>query len=345
MAKIFRRYALYCAASLCAAVVAVGIASASANAAETFKLRMSWTPIVLDIPFYWAMNKGWFKAEGLELDIEDGNGSTNTVNLVGAGNYDAGWANCGSMTIGRGKAGLPLKCVMNPVRLSTIGLALGADNGAKTLKEAEAKGKTRISFTQGSFEGPFMTTFLKAGGVNPANFELLNVDFQSKMQLYLAGETDGVVTAIPFWRSILAKKRPSNYIPFGDLGLVIPDFGIIVRDDDIDGGSRKVASFIKVVARGWQVLLDDPSKVDTGIQMMIAARSKAKLKAATMAIRWKAFSDFFHTPATRGKGKPPGWQAPEDWVQTIKVMIEAGLVKPGANPQDFYSNKFLDAGT
>ena len=86
------------------------------------KVRLSWVPFALQVPWYVGIEKGWFNAEGLDVDLEDGKGSSLTVNLVGAGNYDVGYANAGAMAIARDQAEMPLKSLANVVREPSIGL-------------------------------------------------------------------------------------------------------------------------------------------------------------------------------------------------------------------------------
>ena len=46
-----------------------------------------------------------------------------------------------------------------------------------------------------------------------------------------------------------------------------------------------------------------------------------------------------NTPHT--VGKPIGWQSEADWAAAIKTMVEAGVIKPGHKPGDFYTNAFM----
>jgi len=40
---------------------------------------------------FWAQEKGYFKAEGLDVDIDQGTGSAATVTRIASGTYDAGF--------------------------------------------------------------------------------------------------------------------------------------------------------------------------------------------------------------------------------------------------------------
>ena len=326
--------------SALAAFVFATLGATPASAAEPMKVRLSWVPFAIQAPWYIGIEKGWFEAEGIDVDLEDGKGSSLTVNLVGAGNYDVGYANAGAMAIARDKAGMPIKSLMNPVRLPSIGLWVDKKSGIKTVRDAEKKGDFRITFTQGSFEGPFMNAFIKSGGGNVANFKLMNVEFQAKMSLYLAGESDGVVTSIPFFAPVLDVKKPSYAISFASVGLQIPDHGVIAHEDTIANKPKQLAAIVKVFSRAWDHMLKSDANAVEGIKIMMAMRPKQKATFDYIKAQWDNYLPLIDTVAS--KGKPAGWQAPEDWATAIKLLIDSGVVKPGAKPTDFYTNKFFD---
>src|SRR5262245_3891911 len=66
---------------------------ASAQADTALKMRLDWLVNGYHAPFYVALDKGWYKEAGLDVTLEPGRGSGDTVKLVGAGNAELGFAN------------------------------------------------------------------------------------------------------------------------------------------------------------------------------------------------------------------------------------------------------------
>src|SRR5919199_2659359 len=62
----------------------------SAGAQERLTLRLDFSPWGVHAAMHLAQIKGWFADEGLNLDIQDGRGSGNTLQLVNAGQADVG---------------------------------------------------------------------------------------------------------------------------------------------------------------------------------------------------------------------------------------------------------------
>ena len=177
-----------------AVMTVAAMISTFASAAETLRVRLDWTPWGDQAPFHLAMKKGWFTKQGLDVQLEDGNGSVSTVQIVGNGAYDLGHASLATMAIARAK-GLPVKAVAGFIRQNDIGLMIGKDSGIDTPKDLRGK---KLTFTAGSLETPFLDRFIAAGGLTRSDLELTNVDAANKGSLYMSGSVDGAFSSAPF---------------------------------------------------------------------------------------------------------------------------------------------------
>ena len=309
--------------------------SASAQDLTPLKLRLSWTPFGFHTAVFLAMDRGWLKEGKVDLQVDDGSGSTSTVNILGTSNqYDIGEAAVSAMVVARDK-GMPLKSIADFIRGTDLGVLVPKESGIKTAKDLEGK---KIAYTAASLEGPFMEVFLKAAGVNLSKVELLNVDFASKIPTYVSKKSDAVVTTVPFVLPILAKSRPSGQIMFGDYGFVLPSIGYIATEKTIAEKQRALQVFVSALSRAWKEILDD-GKLNDGIAAEMKHRPQANLDKEILAAQVEAYRPYFYTAHT--KGKPLGWHPPEDWSAAIASMQKVKLIQPSAKAQDFYTNQFF----
>ena len=93
-------------ASLLLIATAMVVAS-PAQAADKLTMRLEWTAWTMHMPFHLAVERGWFKDAGLDVDIEDGNGTITMIQLVGNGKFDLGHGAVSAAAIGAAK-GLPI---------------------------------------------------------------------------------------------------------------------------------------------------------------------------------------------------------------------------------------------
>ena len=224
-------------------------ASAWAQNPEPLRVRLDWTPWGVHGAFHLAQQKGWYKQAGLDVSLEDGNGSVTTVQIVGGGDsFDVGHAALASVMIAREK-GMPVKAVAVFARQSDIGLLVPADAGITG--PAQLKGK-KVAYTAGSLEAPFVDAFLAAGKLKKSDLELINVDAAGKASTYAMGRADAAFSTIPFFLPVVSQNRPSSAVRFADFGLNMPSFGLFANESKLAARRDAIARFASVTARAWE---------------------------------------------------------------------------------------------
>src|SRR4051812_37527830 len=85
--------------------LACGVAlSATAAQAETrLKMVLNWKYNGAQAMFFLAQDRGYFKAEGLDVTMDQGNGSGAAVPLVANGTYDMGFGDINALVELAGK--------------------------------------------------------------------------------------------------------------------------------------------------------------------------------------------------------------------------------------------------
>src|SRR4030095_13735286 len=99
--KMFRLFAAI------AAIAALN-ASARAQTLEKFQFRLNWTLYGEHAPFFVALDKGFYKEEGLEVEILEGSGSTTVAQLVSNMTNPVAYVDAAAMMRGGGP-GLPIQ--------------------------------------------------------------------------------------------------------------------------------------------------------------------------------------------------------------------------------------------
>ena len=309
------------------------LAGGAAAQGEPLKVRLDWTPWGSHAPIHLAMQKGWFKQAGLDVTVEDGNGSVTTVQLVGAGNFDVGHASLAPMMIARDK-GLPVKAIANFARKNDIGLLVPRGAGIHGPKDLAGK---KIIFTAGSLEAPFLDTFLAKGGLKREQVELVNVDAAAKVPTYAAKRADGVFSTVPFVLPAVEASRPSDAVLFSDYGLQFPSFGLLASEEKIKSRGPALRKFASIVSGAWEYILHGHE--DEAVQAIIAQRPQAKLDPKVLRAQIEALKGFFGSAAA--KSLPMGVMADADWVEGIRTMASVKLIKDAPSSQ-FYTNDLLD---
>jgi NitT/TauT family transport system substrate-binding protein len=319
--------------ALIAAGVMLAVASVPALAQDKLTVRLDFSPWGVQAAMHLAKNKGWFKDANLDVDVQDGRGSGNTVQLVNAGQVDVGQVQVGLVGSARAQ-GATIKSIATFQRKTDLCVLVDRDSPAKTV--ADLKDKTVVVFAASPW-APFIDLYLKSGGMTRDTVKVDFVDPAALWGTYTAKRSDGLMSTVGSALPIAEGPRPSKCLLASDAGIAFPSYGLVAREDTIASKGAALKRLIQVQQKAWTHLKTNP---DDGIAAMIAERPDAKLNADVLRGQIKLTIEYFDTPASAGK--PIGWQAKEDWEAALKSMEAAGVVKPGWKAEDYYTNTLVD---
>lgn len=318
------------------AALAAPVVLRAARAADPVAIRLDWSTWGSHAPFHLALARGWFARHGLDVTLEDGNGSVATVQLVGNGQFDLGHASLAPMMLARGR-GIPVRAIAGIVKRNDIGLIL--PQGSST-RVADLRGK-RLAYTPSSLETPFLDRFLAAGNLTRADVELLSIDGAAKTGTYVAGRCDAVFSSVPDQVARAHAGRVSTAIRFADQGLAFPSFGLFATERAIADKPDVLKRVVAVVAGTWTYILAGHEA--EAVTAMQAARPQARLQTAVLAEQIELLKEFMPTPATQGR--PMGSMALADCEEGARTMADARLIERPVPTADYFTNDLVDPAT
>jgi len=311
-------------------------AALPAAAADKVRLRLDWSTIGYHSPFYLAAERGYYRDAGLEVDIQEGKGSGNTVQLVGNGADTFGYADA-SVAAKSASQGVPIKVVMGIIRKGPASIAFPLDGPIK--KPADLKGKTIIS-CPGHAALIFLPAYLKANGMAMSDVKVTTVDCGSLFPLLAQGKADAATGFTPGSISNLARAGMTKvgHLDYAQAGIVLPSHGIVASTKTIEGRPDLVRRFVAATAKGWQEALKDS---DAAIKATVKARPLIAGSEAIFKTELIGYGEYINTPGTAGK--PFGWQSADEWKAAEKLMVEYMDMKPAASTDAYFTNAFVGA--
>jgi NitT/TauT family transport system substrate-binding protein len=313
--------------------IAAGAGSSPAAAEDKLSVRLDFSPWGVQAAMHLAQNQGWFKQAGLDVDIQDGRGSGNTIQLVNAGQADVGQVQVGLVGSARAK-GAKIQSIATFQHRTDLCILI--DRDSPMTKVADLRGKTVVVFAASPW-APFIDVYLKSGGLTRDDVKIDVVDAAALFGTYIAKRADGLMSTTGSALPIAEAQRPSKCLLASDGGIAFPSYGLVAREDTIAAKGAALRKLIAVEQRAWAQLQKAP---EDGVKAMLAERPDAKLNPEVLLNQIKLTLDYFDTAAT--KGKPIGWQAQEDWEAALKSMQAAGVVEAGWNARDYYTNALVE---
>ena len=303
--------------------------TAVAKPLEKIVLRTDFPPVPIHAGLFLAQVKGWWKEAGIDMELQDGRGSTNTIQLVGAGQIDVAYVSLGPIMPAR-EAGMKIKSFAAVTHLSDLGLIY---DPKRISAMKDLPGKTLLCFT-GSTWTPFIEPFLKSAGVDPKSVTILNIDVNAMWTSYQAGQGDGVLSIPPFGMALVETNRPSKAFLAADYGVPLLGYGLVSREETIASRPAVLARVAEVTARAWNYIYDGHE--EEAVEAIPKARPEVKLNPNVTRNALRFYKDYFYTPESRDK---PLWvQHEKEWSDALKTQQSAGLVKAGHRIDEFYTN-------
>ncbi len=167
--------------------------STGGQAEATEETTLGSPPWIGYTPLYVAVEKGFFREAGLDLDYKEFSSGTEVNDAFSAGRLD-GTANVTSDMVALAAYGTDFKIVMAADN-SLGGDGILARNSVKNI--ADFKGKT-VAVEQGGVSHFFLLQVLKEVGLSGSDIKLVNVTPGAAAAAYQSGKADVAVTYSPF---------------------------------------------------------------------------------------------------------------------------------------------------
>jgi NitT/TauT family transport system substrate-binding protein len=243
--------------------IAVSFATA-AHAADPVKIRfvLNWKYQGPQAWFFVAEDKGYFKTEGLEVQMDQGEGSGAAVTRVASRAYDMGFGDINALTVftSQHPEDSP-KAVFMLYGVSPFTIYSMKEKNITSPKQLE--GKTLGAPVD---DAPFklFPAFAKATGIDPKKVIWKHMQPSLREQMMVRGDVDAVSGYInTVWFSLRKiYKDPGekvNIMKFSDYGLNLYSNAIIVSKDFLQKNPKAVAGFLRALSKGFQDVLADPN--------------------------------------------------------------------------------------
>jgi NitT/TauT family transport system substrate-binding protein len=305
-------------------------AAGTAQATDPVSLRLNWYLGGLHVPFYYGKEKGYFAAEGIDLTINEGRGSANTVQVVAAGSDTFGMADSSSV-ISTAAKGADVKSVMSLLNSTGFSVVSLAESGLKTPKDLEGRS---VAVSAGDPLGALLQAVCRANNVDCAKINMVQVDPAAKVVAVLEKRTDALLGGADD-QYFLIKQRGYNpsAMRYADWGANIVGMTIVAKTDLIKSNPDLVKRFVRASVKSWEEAKKNPGAA-------VDAALKAKPDLNRQSTLDQMLVDFELLDSKNSKGRI-GWGAQADWDQTLVILKQYRDLKTGETWNAFHTNEFV----
>ncbi|MEQ1595001.1 MAG: ABC transporter substrate-binding protein [Casimicrobium sp.] len=235
-------------------------AAVAASAQTPIKFALDWRFEGPAAPYFVALDKGYYKAEGLDVTIDTGNGSTEAINRAASGAYQFVFGDINTLVRFRDKPeNKKLKMVLMVYNAPPFAIVSLKKGGISKPKDLEGKTLGAPAADGAYAQWP---AFVKKNGIDVSKVKIENVGFPVREPMLVEGKVDAI-TGFSFSSYMNLRGRgiaqdDINVMLMRNLGLELYGNGIIVDADYAAKNPKIVQGFIRATIKGWQETIRDP---------------------------------------------------------------------------------------
>lgn len=286
-------------------------------------IAMGYIPNVQFAPFYVAIEKGYFRQEGIELEFNYG-WEADIVKLVGTGELDFAIASGEQVLLARSQ-GLPIVYVAGWYHRFPVVVVSLEEKGIKSLQDLRGKKVGIPALFGASYVG--WRALLKAEGFKEEDFNLQEIGYTQVESL-----TKGLVdAAICYAMNEPVRLRLAGYkvnvITVADRVNLISN-GIMTNEKTIKEKPELVRGMVRAFLRGLRYTIENPDEAFEISKKYVPEMKEDQKEVLKEAIK-------FWTSLHLGRTEKADWEA------TLKALRDMGLITTEVQVEKAFTNEFV----
>ncbi|MGE5149567.1 MAG: ABC transporter substrate-binding protein [Rhodospirillaceae bacterium] len=242
--------------TLSLALAALLAATGSASAQEKWTFALNWFPVGDHAAYWVALDKGYYKAKGLDVVLENSKGSGDTIAKVDTGRADAGLADAAVLIASkaRGTTVKTIGMVFDKTPLNIFSLK------SKPLAKPKDLEGASLGSPPGDAQRQMFPAFAKANGIDASKVTWVNIEPAAKIAAVVEKRMDGVsdyTTGLPLYEKAGGKGN-IQMMPWANFGFDLYSMSIMASEKTMKEKPKQLKAFLEASYMGWRDVMADP---------------------------------------------------------------------------------------
>jgi NitT/TauT family transport system substrate-binding protein len=248
-----------CLWPLIASLAFITTSTAAAQAQTNVRFVLDWTFQGQHAMFTMPIDDGTFARLGLNVTVDRGVGSGDTVVKVASGAYDIGVADLYSMVRFNGQnPGQALIAVMTVDDKSALGIETLATSAIKTPQDLAGK---KVGAPVGDASRQLFPLFAEVNKIDQASIKWSNIAPELREPMLIRGEVDAITghitTVMLNLRGMNMAASAIRILPYVDFGIDLYGHVLVVRPDYAQKNPEAIRNFVRGSVHGFNAMIKD----------------------------------------------------------------------------------------
>ncbi|WP_088146676.1 ABC transporter substrate-binding protein [Achromobacter denitrificans] len=315
-----------------ACALSLMLAANAAGAQEKLSLRLDYSIYGTHAPLYYGVDKGLYKAEGIDLRIGEGSGSSNTAKLVAQNIDPIGFMDYGTMLKGVA-AGMPLKAIFAVHQRSPMVIISHADAPVRSPKELEGK---VLGMSASESTAQMFPVLAALNGVDQKKINVIAPAVGTKTALFLQRRADAI-TGVTYFHipPLEAQGAKVHYFSYADFGVNALEGGLAANTQWLAANPETARRFVRATRKAYEAAQADPAaSVDALVRQRPEQARNRELLLRQLQLSLQASG----TPNT--KGLPFGVSSEKDWQAMVDQFVQSNQIERPIPTGTLYTNDY-----
>jgi NitT/TauT family transport system substrate-binding protein len=314
-----------------AALTAAVATPAAAQAPEKLTVRFTWKLKGEYAPLFVALDKGYYKSEGLDVDLAEGSGAQTVLKLIASGGEKIGYGPAVAVAQAV-STGLPVKVVAVYQTRAPMGVISFPDVPLNGPKDLEGK---RLAVSVGETFGDMLVPFTKTNNVDIGKIQQIQMDNSARTAQFLGRKIDVMSVYLSNELPQIEKRTgvKFNIMKVSDYGLNLLGASLFVGNSFAEQNPETVKKLLRATAKGYRDSMANPQEA----AKILAKYMKVPEQPDVLEAQVKATAVSTNAP----EGKPIGWQEQSDWQSNLDLLKTTGGIADVKPIEAYYTNAYL----
>ena len=238
-------------------VVALGSGTPSAQQPpQKIVFALNWFPVGDHAAYWVALEKGYYRQRGLDVDMQNSKGSGDSIAKVDTGRADIGLADS-AVVIAASARGAKVKVVGMVFDKSPLNI--WSHKATPITKPKDLEGKS-VAAPPGDGQRQMFPAFARLHGIDQSKVTWVNVEPAAKVPALAEKRVDAVAdytTGLPFYEKAMGKGN-AVMLPWADHGFDMYSMSIIASEKTMKERGPVLKAFLEASYLGWRDVMSDP---------------------------------------------------------------------------------------
>ena len=303
-----------------------------AQPAQKVVFALNWFAVGDHAAYWVALELGYYKARGLDVELQNSKGSGDSIGKVDTGRADIGLAD----------SAVVIAAVARGARVKVVGMVFDKTplnvwswKDAPITRPRDLEGKT-IAAPPGDGQRQVFPAFARLHGIDSSKVTWVNVEPAAKIPALAERRVNAVAdytTGLPFYEKAMGKGN-AVMMPWADHGFDMYSMSIIASEKTMKERAPMLRAFLEASYLGWKDVMENPKGA-----LEIFKKRVPEIDLAIIEPNMMMGLDLMKTPRYAQHGI--GWMEEAKMCASVELVnTYMGVARKVACPE-VYTNEFL----